>query len=34
MVWFIIFLLLLFTFPPLAIIVLLIGLAYMVFCKK
>lgn len=34
MFWFVMFLILLFVSPPLAIILLLIGLAYNVFAKK
>lgn len=33
MFWFVVFLVLLFCCPPLAILLLLIGVAYMVFCK-
>lgn len=32
--WFIVFIILLFVYPPLAIIILLIGIAYSVFVKK
>jgi hypothetical protein len=34
MFWFIAFILLLFIYPPLAIIILLVGVAYKVFTKK
>lgn len=34
MFWFVVFLIFLFIYPPLAIIILLIGLAYKVFAKK
>ncbi len=34
MFWFIVFLICLFTYPPLAIVILLIGVAYKVFAKK
>lgn len=34
MFWFIIFIIMLFIYPPLAIIVLLIGAAYAIFVKK
>lgn len=32
--WFIVFLILLFVYPPLAILILIIGIAYTVFAKK
>ena len=34
MFWFVIFIMMLFIYPPLAIIILLIGIAYAVFAKK
>lgn len=34
MTWFIIFIITLFIFPPLAIIILLVGVAYSLFVKK
>ncbi len=32
--WFIVFIILLFVYPPLALIILLVGLAYNIFVKK